>query len=111
MRLDERRDLVEDRLEAQLEALRRGGLPPPVLDGLEAPVFFLDDPEPVRSRPWVDADDLHAATLGSASDVSCTPTGARTPPWQRISGLPFRTRPRSSSTRASRSDGMGKTTS
>jgi hypothetical protein len=68
--LDERRDPVEDRLQAQLWALRRGGSPPPVVDGPEAPVSFVDDAEPARSRPWVDADDLHAATLGGTSDVS-----------------------------------------
>src|SRR6266513_2114675 len=79
MRLDEPRDRVEDRLQSQLRALRRGRLPPPVVDGPEAPVFFVDDPEPARRRPWVDADDLHAATLGRGSDVSCLPQARKNP--------------------------------
>src|SRR5262249_33318336 len=70
MRLDEGGDAVEDRLQAQLEALRCGRSPPPVVDGLEAPVSCVDDAETARSRPWIDADDFHAATLGSGSDVS-----------------------------------------
>jgi hypothetical protein len=41
-----------------------------VVDGPEAPVSCVDDAETARSRPWIDADDFHAATLGSGSDVS-----------------------------------------
>ena len=73
VRLDERGDRVEDRLQALLGTLCGVCLPPPVVDGPETPVAFLDDAEPARSRPWIDADDLHAATLGGGSDVSSSP--------------------------------------
>jgi hypothetical protein len=42
-----------------------------MVDGLEAPAAFVDDAVPARSRPWIDTDDLHGATLGAESDVSC----------------------------------------
>ena len=48
---------------------RGGRSPPPVARGPEAPVAFVDDPVPACSRPWVDAENLHDDTLGSASDV------------------------------------------
>ena len=42
----------------------------PVADGPEAPAAFVDDPVPASSRPRIDADDLHADTLGMRSDNS-----------------------------------------
>ena len=36
----------------------------------EAPSAFVDDPVSASSRPRVDADDLHADTVGIASDGS-----------------------------------------
>src|SRR5947208_13821696 len=67
---DEPGDSVEDRLQSQLRPFSGGGLPPPVVDGLEAPVAFVDDAVPARSRPRIDADDLHGQRLGSDPDVS-----------------------------------------
>src|SRR5439155_10344152 len=69
MRLDETRDAVEDRLQTQLGTLSGGRLPPPVVDGPEAPVAFVDDAVPARSRPWIDADDFHGQRLGVRPDV------------------------------------------
>jgi hypothetical protein len=46
MLLDETRDPVEDRLQPQLQAFVRGCFPPPVDDGPEAPVAFVDDAVP-----------------------------------------------------------------
>ena len=43
-------------------------------DRPEAPVAFVDDPVAARSRPWIDAEDLHVERLGTASDV---PAGRR----------------------------------
>jgi len=62
MHLDELGHGVEDRLQPCLRPLGRGCFPPPVVDGPEAPVSFVDDPVPARSRPWIDADDLHDRT-------------------------------------------------
>jgi hypothetical protein len=64
MKRHELGDGVEDRLQAQLGAFARGRFPPPVVDGPEAAVFFVDDAVPARSRPWIDADDLHGERLG-----------------------------------------------
>ena len=64
MKRDELDDGVEDRLQTQLGAFGRGRFPPPVVDGPEAPVFFVDDAVPARSRPWIDAYDLHGERLG-----------------------------------------------
>jgi hypothetical protein len=35
----------------------------------EAPVAFVDDSVPASSRPWIDAENLHAERLGTAPDV------------------------------------------
>src|SRR5207253_411506 len=67
---DEAGDRVEDRLQPQLRPFSGARLPPPVVDGPEAPVAFVDDAVPARSRPWIDADDLHGQRLGSDPDVS-----------------------------------------
>jgi hypothetical protein len=40
-----------------------------VARGPEAPVSFVDDPVPARSRPWVDSEDSHEDTLGIPPDV------------------------------------------
>jgi FHA domain len=73
VRVDERDDRVEDRLQALLGSFSGLCFPPPVVDGPETPVALVDDAEPARSRPWIDADDLHAVTLGGGSDVSSLP--------------------------------------
>jgi hypothetical protein len=44
-----------------------------VADSPEAPAAFVDDPVPAIRRPRIDADDLHANTLGTGSDNSCIP--------------------------------------
>jgi hypothetical protein len=67
---DETGDGVEDRLQPSLRARGRGCFPPPVVDGPEAPVSFVDDAVPARSRPGIDADDLHGQRLGVHPDVS-----------------------------------------
>jgi hypothetical protein len=42
-----------------------------VVDGFEPPVALVDDAESARSRPGIDADDLHGQRLGVEPDVSC----------------------------------------
>jgi len=54
-----------------------------VADSPEAPAAFVDDPVPAIRRPRIDADDLHADTLGTRSDDSCL----------RASSLPRRSLP------------------
>ena len=39
-------------------------------ESLEPPVAFVDDPVPARSRPWVDAEDLHVERVRTPPDVS-----------------------------------------
>ena len=68
VRLDQLGDAVEDRLQAQLQALARGGSPPPVVECPEAPVSFVDDAVPASSRSRIDADDLHTVTLRMKPD-------------------------------------------
>ena len=65
---DEVGDPVEDRPEPQLGPLPCAGRPAPVGERPEAPVAFVDDPVPARSRPWVDAEDLHVRRVRSPSD-------------------------------------------
>jgi len=60
---------VEDRAEPELQALRRGGLPPSVADGSEAPVALVYEPVPASSRPWIDAENFHEERLWSDPDV------------------------------------------
>ena len=72
VRLVRRNELLhplEDRLEAELRALPRGCLPPPVVDCPDTASAFLDDPVPACSRPWIDAENLHEERLGGGSDV------------------------------------------
>src|SRR5262249_58590466 len=57
--LDEIGHAVEDRLQPHFRALARERSPPPVVDGPEAPVAFVDDPVSACSRAWVDAEDFH----------------------------------------------------
>jgi hypothetical protein len=64
MKRDELDHGVEDRLQTQLGPFGRGRFPPPVVESPEAPVFFVDDAVPARSRPWIDAYDLHGKRLG-----------------------------------------------
>src|SRR5439155_20614265 len=58
-----------DRLQPQLGAALGRRLPPPVVDGLEAPAAFVDDAVPACSRTRIDAENSHAERLGTASDV------------------------------------------
>jgi hypothetical protein len=59
----------EDRHQAGVGALA-GGCPPAAEDPRpEAAAASLDDPVPARSRPWVDAENLHEQRLGSPPDV------------------------------------------
>ena len=72
-----------------LRALPCAGCPAPVGEGLEAPVSFVDDPVPARSRPWVDTEDLHGQRVRRASDgyrqrvelVDLTAIAGRGPAW------------------------------
>jgi hypothetical protein len=66
---DQLGDAVEDRLQAQLRALLGGRLPPAEVHRPEAVSSFADDSEPARSRAWIDAENRHGDTLGTASDV------------------------------------------
>ena len=67
---DEHADALEDPLEPQLGSLARAGRPAPLGEGPDTPVAFVDDPVPARSRPWIDAEDLHARRVRSLSDDS-----------------------------------------
>src|SRR6185436_13423350 len=66
---NERLHPLEDRLEAQLRALPRGRLPPPVVECPDTASAFLDDPVSASSRPRIDAQNLHEERLGGAPDV------------------------------------------
>ena len=87
VRRNELLDALEDRLEAQLGALPRGCLPPPVVECPDTPSAFLDDPVPASSRPWIDAENLHEERLGGGSDAP-----ARGLPRDRAAGRPCRGR-------------------
>ncbi len=67
--IDERGDGLEDRLQARLGAVGRGGLPPPVVERPYPPSAFLDDAVPACSRARIDAENLHGSRLGAGSDV------------------------------------------
>jgi len=84
---DEPCDPVEDRLEAEILALAGARDPAPVCSGPEAPVAFLDDAVPARCRPWIDAEDFHADTLGTVPDDSFVPPPLRFPLGARVFGL------------------------
>ena len=60
---------LEDRQQPHVEPLPRGRSPAPRRHRPEAPVASVDDPVPARSRPWVDAEDLHVQKLFGGSDV------------------------------------------
>src|SRR5207247_2147957 len=66
---DQLLDTVEDRAQPHLRPGPRRGVPPPVARGPEAPAVFVDESEPARCRPWIDAENLHDERLGAASDV------------------------------------------
>src|SRR5688500_16046455 len=70
--LDEVPHLVVDPPEADLGPLTRSGLPPAEVERREAVSSSLDDGVPACSRSRIDADDLHAARLGTRSDVPPT---------------------------------------
>ena len=59
----------EDRQQPGVEPLPRGRPPAPRHPRPEAPVASVDDPVPARSRPWVDAEDLHEEKLRGSPDV------------------------------------------
>src|SRR4051812_3952041 len=67
--LDQLDHAVENRLEPNLRTLAGGGLPPPEVDRLEAVSSFADYPEAACRRPWIDAENRHGDTLGTASDT------------------------------------------
>ena len=71
-------DSLEDRLEAQIQALTGAGGPAPVDSGPEAPFALLDDAVSARCRSGVDAEDFHADTLSTAPD---DPPQAETCTW------------------------------
>jgi hypothetical protein len=56
----------------------------------------VDDPVPARSRPWIDAEDLHGETLGARADVPArerwAPAGGKmgTATEVRETGRPYR---------------------
>ncbi len=66
---DQLRHPLEDREQPPVHALPRRCSPPPVADGPEAPVAFVDDSVPASSRPWIDAENLHEERLGTPADV------------------------------------------
>ena len=74
---DELADPVEDRPEPELRALSRAGRPAPVGECPEAPVAFVDDPVSARSRPWVDAEDLHGRGYGGRRSESAISARSR----------------------------------
>ena len=67
----ERCDSVEDRLEAQIQALAGASGPAPVHSDPEAPFAFVDYAVSASSRSGVDAEDFHADTLSTLPDDSC----------------------------------------
>src|SRR5579862_1403972 len=72
---DEPGHAVVDRLQAELGALAGGRRPPAVVEALEAPSAFVDDPVPASSRSWVASDDSHGERLGTGSDDPPTRSG------------------------------------
>src|SRR5262249_54565307 len=60
---------LEDRLQAQLQALVRRGLQAPVVECPEAAFAFVDDGVPARGSAWIDAQNSHDVRLGAGSDV------------------------------------------
>ena len=68
---------LEDRQQPRVEPLPRGRPPAARRHRPEAPVASVDDPVPARSRPWVDAEDLHVWKLCGRPDVP--PAQARQP--------------------------------
>ena len=60
-----------------------------MLECPDTPVAFVDDPVPARSRPWIDAEDLHVERVRSHSDdyrgrmeiVDLTALEGRGPAW------------------------------
>src|SRR4029450_4215058 len=60
---------LEDRQQPHAEPLPCGRPPATRRHRPEAAVASLDDPVPARSRPWVDAEDLHVWKLRGGPDV------------------------------------------
>ncbi len=97
---------LEDRQQPHVERLPRGRPPAARPHRPEAPVASVDDPVPARSRPWVDAEDLHEWKLRGSPDVP--PAGSRSSrrpprscPWPTpLSGSPPRSAPADRATRA-----------
>jgi hypothetical protein len=78
---------VEDRPQAQLRALACPGGPAPVAERADAPAAFEDDPVAARSRPWVDAEDLHDRRVGMVTDSPHPPLSGRGPTIARVRSL------------------------
>ena len=66
--LEQPGDAVEDRLQAELRPLLGRRLPPAEVHHPEAVSSFADEPEPASSRAWIDAENRHGDTLGTAPD-------------------------------------------
>ena len=67
--VDELGDVLEDRPQAKLRELVRPRLPPPVVERPQAPFSLVDDAVAARCCSRVNAEDLHAQTLGPSADV------------------------------------------
>ena len=76
--LDQLRDPVVDRQETQLGALASRCVPATELHRLQAASSFADDAESARCRPWIDAENLHAETLGTTPDSPALSLGPDT---------------------------------
>ncbi len=61
---------LEDRHQPRVQPPARWGPPAPGGHRPEAAAAFVDDPVPARSRPGVDAEDLHGKRLSRPPDVS-----------------------------------------
>lgn len=64
---------VEDPSQPKLRTLAGAAPPAPSPERPEAPASFLDDPVAARSRPWVDAENLHAERVGIRTDGPSQP--------------------------------------
>ncbi len=77
---------LEDHPQPQLRPLARACRPAPRRECPDPPAAFVDDPVAARSRPWVDAEDLHGRRVRSGADgcAAAPPRAARTAPTARL---------------------------
>ena len=68
VRRDERLYPLEDHPEPKLRPLARACRPAPGRECRDPPAAFVDDPVAARSRPWVDAENLHGRRVGGRAD-------------------------------------------